>query len=128
MRAEAIVGEEQQRFEGWFTALRAVPTIKHMRARVEAIRLRELERALPRLDLDEQGREGVDALTRALVNKVLHAPLSRLRQEAEREEGMVYLEVARMLFGLDEPDPDSDDATVADTDGDRIADDPSEDA
>jgi hypothetical protein len=36
------------------------------------------------------------------VNKVLHAPLSRLRREAEREEGVVYLEVARTLFGLDE--------------------------
>jgi glutamyl-tRNA reductase len=44
----------------------------------------------------------VEALTRSLVNKILHAPLSRLRSEAEREEGMAYLEVARMLFGLDD--------------------------
>jgi hypothetical protein len=36
------------------------------------------------------------------VNKILHAPLTRLRQEAEREEGMAYLETARLLFGLDE--------------------------
>jgi glutamyl-tRNA reductase len=100
--AEAIIGEEQQRFEGWFAALRAVPTIKHMRAQVESIRVAELERALTRLDLDGPTREGVDALTRAIVNKILHAPLSRLRREAEREEGMAYLEVARMLFGLDD--------------------------
>jgi glutamyl-tRNA reductase len=107
--AEAIVAEEQQRFEGWFTALRAVPTIKHMRARVEAIREREVERALARLDLDDARREAVEALTRQLVNKILHAPLTRLRQEAEREEGMAYLEVARMLFGLDDPDGDGSD-------------------
>jgi glutamyl-tRNA reductase len=105
VRAEAIVGEEQQRFEGWFAALRAVPTIKHLRAQVEAIRLRELERALPRLALDDGAREGVEALTRAIVNKILHAPLSRLRREAEREEGMAYLEIARLLFGLDD-DPE----------------------
>jgi glutamyl-tRNA reductase len=104
VRAEAIVAEEQQRFEGWFSALRAVPTIRHLRARVEAIRARELERALPRLPLDAAGREAVDALTRAIVNKILHEPVSRLREEAEREEGMAYLEVARVLFGLDGPE------------------------
>ena len=109
VHAEAIVAEEQQRFEGWFTALRAVPTIRHMRAHVEAIRTQELERSLSRLGLDDSARDGVDALTRAIVNKILHAPLSRLRQEAEREEGMAYLEVARMLFGLDEPDTGGDD-------------------
>jgi len=104
-RAEAIVAEEQQRFDGWFAALRAVPTIKHLRARVEEIRNAEIERALPRLALDEAGREAVDALTKAIVNKVLHAPLSRLREEAEREEGVAVLEITRLLFGLDEPMP-----------------------
>ena len=107
--AEAIVGEEQRGFEGWFAALRAVPTIKHLRARVDAIRQEELDRALPRLELDEPSREAVEALTRSLVNKILHAPLTRLRQEAEREEGMAYLEVARMLFGLDDAEGDVED-------------------
>lgn len=106
--AEAIVAEEQQRFEGWFAALRAVPTIKHVRARVESIREKEVERALARLQLDDASRDGVEALSRSLVNKILHAPLSRLRQEAEREEGMAYLEVARMLFGLDDAEPPDD--------------------
>jgi glutamyl-tRNA reductase len=107
--AEAIVSEEQQGFYGWFTALRAVPTIKHLRARVESIRIAEIERALPGLDISDAERASVDALTRSLVNKILHLPLTRLRQEAEREEGMAYLEVARLLFGLDETD-DSDGA------------------
>jgi glutamyl-tRNA reductase len=101
-RAEAIVEEQRQRFDGWLTALRAVPTIRHLRQRVEAIRLAELEQALRRLDLDDRQREGVEALTRAIVNKILHAPTARLRREAEREEGMAYLEAARVLFGLDE--------------------------
>jgi glutamyl-tRNA reductase len=103
-RAEAIVETEQQRFDGWFAALRAVPTIKHLRARMEAIRSAELEKALARLVLDEPTRDAVDAMTRALVNKILHAPLSRLRQEAEREEGMAHLETARLLFDLDSGD------------------------
>lgn len=104
--AEAIVEEERQRFDGWMSALRAVPTIKHLRERVETIRAAEVERALRRPSLDGVDAEAVDQLTRQLVNKILHEPVSRLRQEAEREEGMAYLEAARALFGLDEPSAD----------------------
>jgi glutamyl-tRNA reductase len=110
VRAESIVAEQQQRFDGWFSALRAVPTIRHLRARAEEIRSSELERVLAKLDLDDEAREGVEGLSRAIVNKLLHAPLSRLRKEAGREEGMAYLEAARVLFDLDdsEPPPDPD--------------------
>jgi glutamyl-tRNA reductase len=108
-RAEAIVEEQRQRFDGWLAALRAVPTIKHLRERVEAIRTAELERALRRVSLADEQREAVEALTRSLTNKILHAPLSRLRREAEREEGMAYLEAARVLFGLDDDADPADD-------------------
>jgi len=103
-RAEVIVEAEQQRFDGWFLALRAVPTIRHLRARVEAIRAGEVEKTLSRLALDDATREAVEGLTRGIVNKILHAPLARLREEAEREEGMAYLETARLLFALDDAD------------------------
>jgi glutamyl-tRNA reductase len=101
-RGLAIVVEEQQRFDGWFAALRAVPTIRHLRDRAERIRTRELEKTLGRLELGENEQAAVDALTKAIVNKILHAPVSRLKREAEREEGMAYLETARVLFELDE--------------------------
>jgi glutamyl-tRNA reductase len=104
-RATAIVIEDQQGFSGWFAALRAVPTIRHLRTRVEKIRSRELEQTLMRLGLGDSEQAAIDALTQSIVNKVLHAPISRLKKEAEREEGLAYLEVARVLFGLDE-DPD----------------------
>jgi glutamyl-tRNA reductase len=112
VRAEALVSEEQQRFDGWFSALRAVPTIKHLRAHVETIRGSEVEKTLAKLSLGDSERERVEALTRSIVNKILHAPLSRLRREAEREEGMVYLETARVLFGLDD-EPDASDGAGA---------------
>lgn len=101
-RAEAIVGEEQQRFDGWFTALRAVPTIQHLRTRAEAMREGEVERALAKNLFDESQRDALEQLTRALMNKFLHAPVSRLRRESDAEAGMAYLEAARALFGLDD--------------------------
>jgi glutamyl-tRNA reductase len=102
VHAEAIVLEEQQRFDGWLAALGAVPTIRHLRERAEAVRVRELDRMLSRLHLDESQQAGVDALTRAIVNKILHAPMSRLRKEVDRAEALVYLEAARALFALDD--------------------------
>ncbi|MBW2577259.1 MAG: NAD(P)-binding domain-containing protein [Deltaproteobacteria bacterium] len=101
-RGMAIVVEEQQRFDGWFSALRAVPTIRGLRDRAEGIRTRELEKTLGRLELGDKEQSAVDALTKAIVNKIMHAPVSRLKQEAEREGGMAYLETARVLFALDD--------------------------
>ncbi len=104
-QAEAIVAQEQQNFDGWFAALRAVPTIKHLRSRVESLRCAEFDKATARLDLSDEQRDAFEAFSKALVNKILHEPTTRLRREAEREEGMAYLEVARMLFGLDDESP-----------------------
>ncbi|MBW2313614.1 MAG: glutamyl-tRNA reductase [Deltaproteobacteria bacterium] len=119
VRAEAIVAEEQQNFQGWMTALQAVPTIRDLRDRADEIRDAELDRYLARLGLDTQQKEGVEQLARSIVNKVLHAPLSRLRSEAEREEGVAYLEVARTLFGLDGRAGEGDEALPENDDDDE---------
>lgn len=103
-RAERIVSEEFQHFDGWLQALHAVPTIRHLRHRAEAIRRSELQRFAGRLGLDDAQLEGVEHLTRSIVNKLLHAPISRLRDQADREAGLVRLEEARTLFALDDAD------------------------
>ncbi len=115
LTAEAVVLEEQQRFDGWLAALGAVPTIRDLRDRAESVRRRELERGLGRLDLAPEQREAVEAITRAIVNKLLHPPVSRLRDQSDREQGLANLEAARALFGLDEREADEepDDADEA---------------
>ena len=107
VRAEAIVLEEAQRFDGWLAALAAVPTIRDLRARAERIRSHELERAVARLQASESPREVLEALTRAIVNKLLHAPISKLRGQEDREQGLATLEAARALFALDEGEPEA---------------------
>jgi len=111
LRAEGIVREEEQRFDGWLVALEAVPTIRHLRERAEAIRASELERALARSPrpFAAEERELLEHATRAIVNKLLHPPLARLRAETDREEGIAMLEAARALFGLDAGAPDDGD-------------------
>jgi glutamyl-tRNA reductase len=107
-QAEGIVAAEQQRFEGWLGALAAVPTIRALRARAEQIRLGELERTLAGLSLDERSLAAVEAMSRGIVNKLLHAPLSRLREELEGEAGLAHLESARSLFALGDEVPGAD--------------------
>jgi glutamyl-tRNA reductase len=102
VRAEAIVLEEAQRFDGWLAALAAVPTIRDLRSRAEAIRSREVERALARLEAAESPREVLEQLARGIVNKLLHAPIARLRAQEDREQGLATLEAARALFALDD--------------------------
>ena len=107
VRAEAIVLEECQRFDGWLAALAAVPTIRDLRDRAEHIRAREVERAAGRLEATGVQRDALEALTRSLVNKLLHAPLARLRAQEDREQGLATLEAARALFALDDEDDET---------------------
>ncbi len=101
-RAERIVYEEREQFEGWMVALQAVPTIRDLRDRAENVRRSEIDRFAGRLRLDESQGEILEQLTRTIVNKLMHAPISKLRDETDREAGLIRLEQARSLFALDE--------------------------
>ncbi|MCB9726770.1 MAG: glutamyl-tRNA reductase [Spirochaetaceae bacterium] len=111
-RAERIVLEEREQFDGWLVALQAVPTIRDLNRRAERIRRAELDRFAGRLQLPPEQTEAVEQLTRGIVRKLLHAPISKLRAETDRETGLARLEEARTLFGLDDVDlrlpPDDD--------------------
>jgi glutamyl-tRNA reductase len=96
---EAIVDAEAQRFAKWLAGQGVEPTIAALRQRAEALRRAELERTLSRLGhLTDADRERIDAMTEALVNRLLHDPMLRLRQHgADR-----HVEALRELYGLDE--------------------------
>jgi glutamyl-tRNA reductase len=96
---EAIVEDEVNRFLVWLSGQRVSPTITELRQRAEATRRAELERTLARLvHLDEADRRRIEAMSEALVNRLLHDPVMRLREHgAER-----HVEALRELFDLDE--------------------------
>ena len=54
----------------------------------------------------------LEHMTKSIVNKLLHAPVARLRAETDREEGMAIREAARALFGLDDLDTNDDNGEV----------------
>ena len=69
--------------------------------REQTIRQAELARALSRLGpLGERERETLEALTQAIVNKLLHAPTVRLKARAGEDDGRRYAPAVRALFQL----------------------------
>ena len=114
-RAETLIEEAVERFGQRLTAQRAVPTIRLLRERAERMRAGEVEKALRKLDLDGEGREVVEALSRSIVNKLLHAPIAGLRTAAEGTASAAVLDATRRLFALEEPGEE--DASGAPTEG-----------
>jgi glutamyl-tRNA reductase len=91
--AERIVAEEAGRFAQWRDSRAAADAIRELRRRAEAIRADELARAEPRLaDLSPKERKTVETLTAQIVNKLLHTPTVRAKQNGS--------EPLRDLFAL----------------------------
>ena len=99
-RAEELVAEEAERFREWQASLDVVPTIASLRALVEEIRDRELAKAGGRLS--ERERKHVESLVSQILAKLLHLPTIRMKEAAAAADGVVYADVVRHLFGLEE--------------------------
>ncbi|MGQ0570696.1 MAG: glutamyl-tRNA reductase [Armatimonadota bacterium] len=101
MQAEGIVAETLAAFERWMASRDAVPLIAALRSRAETMVESELARARGRLRaLDDGGEEAARAVAEAVVRKLLHAPIVRLRESAARRDTR-SLQLARELFNLD---------------------------
>jgi glutamyl-tRNA reductase len=100
---EIVLAEEVSDFSKWWEQLRTHPTIAAINGRAETIRRESVEKSLRRLGADEVTRQEIDGLTRAIVKRLLHDPITTLREHGD-QDGQ-YIEVARMLFRLDDDVP-----------------------
>ena len=96
-----IVREEVENFVLESTARQAAPLVASMRAAAEQVRAAEVQRFASRLaGLDDAQRASVEALTRAIVAKLLHEPSVRLRSQAGSPQGERNAAAMRDLFDL----------------------------
>jgi glutamyl-tRNA reductase len=99
--ARSIVASEVERYRTASRQRGAAPVIAALRARVETLRVAELERHRAQLaDLSEEEWEHVDAATRAAVAKMLHEPTVLLKDAAGTPRGERLVEALRILFDL----------------------------
>ncbi len=100
-RAEALVDREVAKFLARLGDAEVIPTIVSLRERLEAIRSGEVRKALARLpDPRPDTREAMEALSLAIVNKILHAPITKLRESSRAGAGRSWLQLVHELFGL----------------------------
>jgi len=106
MEAEAILENEVDSFLDWWRSLDTVVTISSLRSKIESIREQELEKALSRLgaEFGEKHQEVIEALTRGIVNKILHDPMVQLRAQRDMEARKHAMQTLHLLFNL-EPVP-----------------------
>lgn len=87
-RAEDIVREEVLRFAKLTREQRAVPTIKALRQYMLEVALAEADKTLVVLGdkASEKQKKSVEAMAKAIVNKVLHEPINRLKEQSARND------------------------------------------
>jgi glutamyl-tRNA reductase len=102
-QVKSIVEEEVSEFHEYMKSLEMLPIIADMRQQAEEIRQGVLKKNLSKMpDLTEAERERIEAMTQAIVKKILEAPTQRLRAEATCPHAPEYASVARTLFGLND--------------------------
>jgi glutamyl-tRNA reductase len=100
-RVEIILQEEEASFMEFLTIQDVMPLIADLHKHAEAIRQNELDKSLRRLTgLSEAEKVDIEAMSRAMVKRLLDGPIMRLRAEAQCPYGAEYASVARTLFGL----------------------------
>jgi len=100
-KAEGIIEQEIQRFAAWLGSLEVLPTLAALRSHATVIADEVVaENAGKWEQLSERDAERVDAVARAIVNRLLHAPTARLK---ELQDDRVHARMAmiRDLFGLE---------------------------
>jgi glutamyl-tRNA reductase len=99
--ARQIVAAEVERYRTASRQRGAAPIVASLRARLESLRVAELERHRAQLaDLSEAEWEHVDAATRAALAKFLHEPTMLLKETAGTPQGERLVEALRVLFDL----------------------------
>jgi glutamyl-tRNA reductase len=102
-RAEAIVEAEVERFQDRLKTLDVVPTIVSLHDHLETIRQAEIDRVRGRLGpLSPEQELALEALTRGIINKIMHTPISALKTAAREPEATTVVELIRKLFNLQE--------------------------
>ncbi len=100
--AQTMLEEEARLFLEWWDGLEAVPVVNRLRRQLEDIREQELQKALSRMgpDLSARERKVVEALSKGIINKILHTPVTNIRAPQARQQRHTAMRVLEELFEL----------------------------
>ncbi len=103
-KIESIILEELQGLFQWYKSLQLNPTISDLRQMFEFIRQAEVEKHINRFN--DADRELIDMVTKRIVNKLLHTPMTTLRTSNgdPKDDTLSHISSIRKLFGLERKD------------------------
>jgi glutamyl-tRNA reductase len=100
-KAEDIVAVEVDRFLAQLRTADVVPTIVSLQEHLETIRQAEIDRVRGRLgELSPEQEIAVDAMTKGIINKIMHTPITALKSAAREQEATTVIDLVRRLFNL----------------------------
>jgi glutamyl-tRNA reductase len=100
-QAEAIVHHEVEAMMARLQLEQVTPTIISLQEQLEEIRAAEVIRALRRMQgLTPEHQQQIEAMTKSIINKIAHGPISELRRNAGQPEGNQAIELIRKVFHL----------------------------
>jgi glutamyl-tRNA reductase len=102
-QAEAIVSQEVDKTLARIRMEAVTPTIVSLQEQLEDIRASEVLRTLRRMPgLTVEQQQQIETMTKAIINKIAHGPISELRRNAEHPDGSQAIEWIRKVFHLQE--------------------------
>ena len=103
-KATAIIADEVDKFSSWWQTLDVRPTVSALVKKAEAIRRTQLEKTFKKLpELSEEERARIDAMTKSIVKKLLHHPISHLKNNGDQGQ---YIQTVHEIFDLEKRDKD----------------------
>jgi glutamyl-tRNA reductase len=103
VRAEEIIQTEVRKTMKRLASHDVVPTIVALEERLNRIRSSEMERYQSRFgSLTPEQLQAVEALTRGIMNKILHGPITELKNGAGEPEHVTLVRLINKIFGLGE--------------------------
>lgn len=102
-QAESIVEAEVRKFEERLRTLDVVPTIVSLQEHLETVRQAEIDRVRGRLGpLTPEQEMAIESMTRGIINKIMHTPITTLKTAARESEVTTLVEIVRRIFNLHE--------------------------
>jgi glutamyl-tRNA reductase len=103
--AEKIIGEEVDKLIARLKEREAVPLIVALQDHLEHLRHAEIQRHRSKLGpLSPQQEDALEALTKSLMAKIAHGPITEIRRNAALDDGWQVIEEVRRMFKLETPE------------------------
>jgi glutamyl-tRNA reductase len=95
-QAEAIIETNVSQFMHWVETREMVPTIRGLRDHAERYRRHEIDKARRMLAKGDDPHEVIEAMSQALINKLLHHPTAAIHHASDEERD----EIVKLLHRL----------------------------